>query len=97
MKTKTTHTPGPWNIGERQDGQRVEPYPVNYLPVSGHGQAIGRVYAGGFSDANIEANARLIAAAPDLLAALKHLIRDGGRGDFPTAEAAIAKAEGHAK
>lgn len=37
---------------------------------------------------------QLIEAAPELLAALKHLVRNGGPGDFPGAEAAIAKAEG---
>lgn len=46
--------------------------------------------------AEAEANARLIAAAPDLLEALKAVVAVAGRGtvEFDRARAAIAKAEG---
>ena len=44
-----------------------------------------------------EANARLIAAAPDLIAALKGVLRvaDRATDEFDAARAAIAKAEGN--
>jgi hypothetical protein len=75
---KTQHTPGPWIV--RQWG----------LPA---GQMTVEVVRGGLRskvailhpshiceehDGNIQANARLIAAAPDLLAALKECITDDG-------------------
>jgi len=40
------------------------------------------------------ANARLIAAAPDLLAALKAMLNPDAEGDIDQAMAAIRKAEG---
>ncbi len=98
---KPTHTPGPWDIGEEQDGERVEPFPVNYLPISAHGQAIGRVYFGGFS--NNEANARLISAAPEgyalakIVADMAHLSGENRRNQEivarDLAKSIIAKAE----
>ena len=84
------HTPGPW---------RFEPHSVdsNYMLIycsntPGEGDNV-RGYCGA-------ANARLIAAAPDLLEALQRLIesgdvRDAGEaGALKQARAAIAKATG---
>ena len=68
MKPKTqthTHTPGPWILGKKIG--------IAYYP--------GKIYAGDHieivevptGDAKSDANARLIAAAPDLLAAAKEV------------------------
>ena len=95
MTTAThTHTPGPWEITVDQYGN---------LDVTMEGA--GDMLADLKGCPNAEANARLIAAAPDLLAALEAL-----RGDllrYPNddarreaivnaAEAAIAAARGDA-
>lgn len=92
MKTqepKITHTPGPWAL---QDLGLEAHLKTNdrFLIVS----TFFRVATVPGDGTETAANAILIAAAPELLAALKHLIRNGGPGDFPQAEAAIAKAEG---
>lgn len=85
------HTPGPWMA----TGARVD-------------MGAGRVTAGldwsfDVDPGEARANARLIAAAPDLLKALKDLVAviDSVKGKdvrgyeaFDSAEAAIAKAEG---
>jgi hypothetical protein len=62
---ETNHTPGPWKVG----GGR-------YLPITamvkGKSAQIGRAESfGQISDEECEANARLIAAAPELLKALE--------------------------
>lgn len=91
------HTPGPWVVGNtdpllfgKQRGQGTEP--------------IGFVYGPSFperSDLGKEAiaNARLIAAAPELLEALKNLLESHLAGnvigaDVREAQEAIAKATG---
>ena len=60
---ETKHTPGPWNLDKRQEKL-----------MGANGQSIV-VWNSGLSFGNrteeAEANARLIAAAPELLAALK--------------------------
>ena len=91
------HTPGPWTIANGED-RRV--YLIN------HGRdAVGETV---YTDTRNPADARLIAAAPDLLAALKGILREhdalqmaeGRTGDrWPAAtraRAAIAKATGEA-
>lgn len=83
------HTPGPWSIQGRYVHALKEKF-VAELPCGGvrHGKVD-------------EANALLIAAAPDLLAALKHeqmcgLCHEDGclECDACMTNAAIAKAEG---
>jgi hypothetical protein len=96
-----THAPGPWNCWESAlsrardlwfvDGPRPEEADL-------HGEA----RAPRVAEVWTEANARLIAAAPELLAALKaiyaytlpasHFFE--GTPEFAAARAAIAKAEG---
>jgi alkylhydroperoxidase family enzyme len=87
------YTPGPWVVGNSDDDGRV--------CVQADGVALALVCARGSSAHNPhygqrEYNARLIAAAPDLLAALKNW----QNFDLPLAErqnaamAAIQKAEG---
>jgi hypothetical protein len=93
-ETKAKHTPGPWEIEGDTDIYSQE------------GELLASAY--GFFDAarnlkdtpETQANARLIATAPELLQALK-LLRDELAGRwlddldcFKQAEAAIAKAEG---
>ena len=104
----SAHTPGPWAVttvgschgihpaasdNERDDICRVAPH--NYHP-NGWQAAKGEA----------EANARLIAAAPDLLAALRALVGEADLGEIDhddetrrlldAARAAIAKAIGGA-
>lgn len=92
----TQHTPGRWEIGPHQ---RI---------ISGgwsiriaDGSAIA--YVLGEKNPELQANARLIAAAPELLEALKQIVdaADGGGwnqldASFLKARAAIAKATGAA-
>ena len=85
---ETKFTPGPWSICydgqlDGADGTRVL-----FLPFDSYKE---------FNDLppTFKANIRLIAAAPELLAALKVLVDNGGIGPeamFHAARAAIAKA-----
>ena len=87
------HTKGPWRV----DG------PNGYINQIGIGPSIGAAYGAG---EEVKANARLIAAAPDLLEALENLHANiaeyarinnlGGfdNQDMQQARAAIAKARG---
>jgi hypothetical protein len=90
--THTTHTPGPWNIvstATRFEINDSEQFPI--LRING-----GMI--------PIEANARLIAAAPELLEPLEYFtafaeLNDDGEDErftamLATAHAAIAKATG---
>lgn len=92
-----THTPGPWSV----------PKYFGYGTICAEKeQVIARISAVGVRAT--AANARLIAAAPDLLAALKALTEWGREHTSPRDEnsphslliaavAAIAKAEGRAE
>lgn len=100
---KPTHTPGPWSFyPDKNTGviMIMRPHPLDEKPhEGGDGMVISEIRKGWGPSA---ANARLIAAAPDLLAALKKMTAllaahpDGGL--YPDyliqARAAIAKAEG---
>ncbi len=90
-KPRAEFTPGPWGANRYDE--------VN----SAHGYLIA--YCVGHSDSHNKANARLIAAAPDMLAALQrisaevHAIKDKAYGPalrdapaFRAADAAIKKA-----
>ena len=87
-----SHTPGPWGVGEGNWSSRVVA-PVRY---STEPKEVG-VFAGR-GRAEDEANARLCAAAPEMLEALRFWLDyqgDNCDADFePIARAAIAKAEG---
>jgi hypothetical protein len=71
-----SHTPGPWKVEEYRNHFEIWPDPKNNL---GCGTMIAATHdwipGGRVDDA---ANARLIAAAPELLEALKAII-EGGR------------------
>lgn len=89
MSNETKHTPGPWNIVD--DAPGVMAPKINARDTS---WTIARlVRQSGPSEDN--ANARLIAAAPDLLAACKALMDPTRLQDaIDLALAAIARAEG---
>jgi len=108
MKTKTTHTPGPWcididemikspvcktgvSVWTSRDGSAICGYKVTKVPHTVDGTGADRTIA----------NARLIASAPDLLAALKAMRYKGTLAQEmrpvdadAMADAAIARAEG---
>lgn len=88
------HTPGPWSLRHRPSG----PWTVYVPAMSDSGRE--RFYNGiWIHQGDNEADARLIAAAPELLEALK-LAQDWLSTDDPewevrvAVDAAIAKAEG---
>ena len=78
MKT-TTHTPGPWhcNLGNGTNLTHDRTLWAGAIPIA----AIGDDYAKYYSDTDV-ANARLIAAAPELLAALRECITSEGAACF---------------
>lgn len=98
------HTPGPWSAcGEDRGGcvcgmvwsKSVDAVVATTAP-SSEAREMGLPMP---DRSAIVANARLIAAAPDLLAALQLFFRNSLRADWPAdiynaAEAAIAKATG---
>ena len=91
----SAHTPGPWEVSRG----KIAGVELSHTVVLTGRDAVA-VFAGS-ADAG-EANARLIAAAPELLAALRGIIEIGKRdlsnpkydGYFEEARTAIAKAEG---
>jgi hypothetical protein len=101
-----SHTPSPWTVSAL-DGQTIGPRRVLVSWTSGAEvpqlQAVARVFE---RTGETEANARLIAAAPELLAALRELVRawdhttyavpDRMEAALTAADAVIAKAEGRA-
>lgn len=101
------HTPGPWKKADRLNGPwwHISAETSGLGPGQGR-QAVACVHGESKRGANayaemFEANARLIAAAPELLEALRHIegvaMADEPRdlpGIVQTARAAIAKATG---
>jgi hypothetical protein len=85
------HTPGPWYSYQHS----TDFFPI-VGTVSGHG--LFHILRTGRSSVD-DANARLIAAAPELLSALRDILAEADFGDpalEAKARAAIAKAEGRA-
>lgn len=73
----TTHTPGPWTADKLQDQSAFNIF------MQGYGSAGASVHhcsnaTNCMGSLEVEANARLIAAAPDLLAALLAVIEEAG-------------------
>ena len=89
----TPHTPGPWRL---RYGKRFE---YDYLLKAGKDTPIA--YWSNFkirTKKESKANARLIAAAPDLLEALQYAIRQVPElATVPGISAAISKATGQSK
>ena len=86
------HTPGPWMVtraGLTSSLLRVETDPGRPR-LSSRGVVLASISG----SAEAEANACLIATAPDMLAELKRLIDVVGDEDVDCIEAVIAKAEG---
>lgn len=103
-----THTPGPW---ETKRAATPEAFPqFGVYAENGNGHDLAHAVSHGtdtHTHAETEANARLIAAAPDLLAALRRLVDCQDEQDQTAffmrfdsacnnAQEAIAKAEGRA-
>lgn len=98
MKT-TNHTPGPWALLDREENSRTLTHITNGAHIV---CALGTTRTDG--SPNHYTNAHLIAAAPDLLSALRFLLADyvaiegekltGSSVPVEKAMAAISKAEG---
>ena len=92
MPETVNYTPGPWKAVKAAHG------PIDIL--DSRGRDVVTVYGGGVETESQGANARLIAAAPDLLSTLREIAGNGdGTGRNPqlmvdAALAAIARAEG---
>ena len=98
--TDTQHTPGPWVFDLSKSWR---PHRVSLCHFVGNDDAdiahIGENFSSNRSPAETIANARLIAAAPELLAALQAVADYWAGGDVPAdidaaMRAAIAKATG---
>jgi hypothetical protein len=98
------HTPGPW-LFEPHNGYGAkdpdgEPWPFGYISTAHPSPIFELSTPLVFPHEELVANARLIAAAPDLLAACQAVLgewRDGyGLDCIEQLRAAIAKAEGRA-
>lgn len=119
MKKGKTHTPGPWTIGKQSNDEGESVFTVFADSADGENKHLVRVASSvGWTDVNgkthrasrpAEANARLIAAAPEMLELLKAIYKAASDGEkmsdgagkhrmlkniqFNAAQA-IAKAEG---
>lgn len=105
MGNAAKHTPGPWSIEKVHEGPFTAiGHPVAWVGEPNDAYTVGRV-SDDVDTQNAEANARLIAASPDLLTALKSLREEVGRipakplvgtvvAAMFMADDAIAKAEG---
>jgi hypothetical protein len=99
MSMEMKHTPGPWRHVDQSEMTPQEPFWIGAEhPVCGF--VSHAVVRSGCTESDelgdLEANARLIAAAPDLLAALQGVLRvaDRATDEFDAARAAIARALG---
>lgn len=97
---KLKHTPGPWALGELLDpGDNTKHVAIIQREGVTQG-AVCLVSSVNLFDAQDAANAHLIAAAPELLAALRRLVSAYSYDNIPSvadalreARAALAKAE----
>ena len=100
--SEAKHTPGPWHLEEM--GYNSSSYYIRGSSESGDRLTIGKGAVAHIPRSTVnpmEANARLIAAAPELLEALAEIVSAAdGRGwdqldpSFSKARSAIAKATG---
>ena len=91
---KAQHTPGPWHVG-------MKPGPIVYGP---NGEQVASLVVPMLPEEENRANAHLIAAAPELLAALRDVIgwipgssawhTDAARKSVENARAVLAQATG---
>jgi hypothetical protein len=93
--SESKHTPGPWTVDWSDDGPVIYTGDLLIASISGSTE---HIEVQGLDEQTTEANASLIAAAPDMLAALERLLGNVGRSEFADAigqaRAAIAKARG---
>ena len=101
MSATTKHTPGPWKVQLLSEAHRGysswQTYAVRSEPANVCLAVIGDIDR--YESERIPANARLIAAAPDLLEIARRTAEYFADTDAPlgiAARAAIAKAEGGA-
>lgn len=91
------HTPGPWKVGRVPLRLEVDESPIPIIYTHDGGLEIAQVRTSAPEPGERETNARLIAAAPELLEAL-HKIHSNAAESVEwirrVADAAIAKAEG---
>ena len=74
-----SHTPGPWRIGnlESYDGYTGKPYRNVWAGVDDAATVVARaIHDGGAETNDVDKDARLIAAAPELLAALRKVVAE---------------------
>lgn len=95
------HTPGPWEAGRRDMSTLVDGYPSKWI----YGGKDCQRYVAAASSVDTQnwdevmANARLIAAAPDLFEACKNMVKQAREGEISdwheaieVIEAALTKA-----
>jgi hypothetical protein len=105
----TKHTPGPWTIAKSGEHIAIRGNPQTTNMVNSDLARCGGPKSW-LDESEVEANASLIAAAPDLLAACREILRiareeGGGKYDFAAgflpafiaADKAVDKAEGRAQ
>lgn len=88
---KTKHTPGPWRMEDNWDNYPGERKPGRYnIRSQDDGWNVARVWeaeeTGPFSKEQVEANARLIAAAPELLEACEWALSELAEPETSTAD-----------
>lgn len=92
MNNTPKHTPGPWKVTKREDARKGF-FKFSLPDICFESYAVEK------ESGRLEANARLIAAAPELLEALKNLvdknlIKDIDGDHYEEVLEAIAKSEG---
>ena len=99
--SKTAHTPGPWE-GQGEDGTWLQDHDWSanndsasrtmFVPIHADGKVVALVVREDWDDDQIEADACLIASAPDLLQELKNIANaDTAEWDDPSEYEAWAK------
>jgi len=99
MTPKHTHTQGPWHVGTGNgEGSIFAENGRTRLEINGTTLYLIAQVGRGWDEEEDEANARLIAAAPDMLDALRRLTHPmASDEDLQHALTVIAKAEGRAE
>jgi hypothetical protein len=75
--TETNHTPGPWLVGGRPISGRRVFMPDDTVEINAEiGGLVACLYKTNWASGRDEANARLIAATPYMVAMLQGIVRD---------------------
>lgn len=100
---KTKHTPGPWTIVDENELGTVnsEKEPYGIYADGDESVRVAGIMCEYLAPSEVGANAQLIAAAPEMLAALQRVMQLAVSADgdetFEQVKAAIAKATGETK